>query len=221
MYVFSCHLIYAVVEVCDVFLPAVVQEALAEIEGKLLMIVAGNGYLTFQLAFGIAQLGSTERFLHDFVEFTTNQTQTFLYVMRITTEIDAPHTCVAIVYHRAFNGVDQSITFSEREVQTGIHARSAQNVVQQIERYAKRVVDIVGLCAQHHMGLVRADLAGVNQGDRSLDALGTSDHGPVPLIHRNNRMIRILQYLAETLEVDITIDKKDGIVRTIVASHEA
>ena len=56
------HLVDAVLEMGDVLLPAVMQETLAEVEGKLFAIVAGNGNLPFQLTFGIAELGGAKGF---------------------------------------------------------------------------------------------------------------------------------------------------------------
>ena len=56
------HLVDAVVEMGDVLFPAVMQKTLAEVEGKLFAIVAGNGNLPFQLTFGIAELGGAEWF---------------------------------------------------------------------------------------------------------------------------------------------------------------
>ena len=62
----------AVEELLNVLLPAVVEEALAKIDGKLLAVVGGNTQLSFQLAFGGLQLSGWQRALHQSVEFATN-----------------------------------------------------------------------------------------------------------------------------------------------------
>ena len=77
---FMCHLLHllggngvdAVEELLDVLLPAVVEEALAEVDGKLLAVVGGNTQLSFQLAFGGLQLSCRQRALHQSVEFAAN-----------------------------------------------------------------------------------------------------------------------------------------------------
>ena len=116
------HLVDAVVEMGDVLFPAVMQKTLAEVEGKLFAIVAGNGNLPFQLTFGIAELGNAEGFLHHLIQFTAHQTETFPDIVRVTAEIDAPDTGIAITHHRTLHGIYQSVALSEGEVQTGIHA---------------------------------------------------------------------------------------------------
>ena len=86
----------AVEELLDVLLPAVVEEAFAEIDGKLLAVVGGNTQLSFQLAFGGLQLSGRQRALHQSVEFAANQPLTMLDVVVVATEIDAPSTRVGI-----------------------------------------------------------------------------------------------------------------------------
>lgn len=69
-------------------------------------------------------------------------------------EIDAPGARVAISHHRAFYGVNQSVVLSEGEVQLGVHTRSAQHIVEQIERHSAVVVHIVSAGSYHHMSLM-------------------------------------------------------------------
>ena len=71
----------------DAALLAVVQEVLGEVEGELLAIVAGNGYLTFQLSLGGIELSLGEGMLHEAVELTMHQTQTTLHIVVVATKI--------------------------------------------------------------------------------------------------------------------------------------
>lgn len=74
--------------------------------------------------------------------------------MLIAAEIDAPGARVAISHHRAFYGVNQAVVLSEGEVQFGVHTRSAQHIIKQIERHSAVVVHIVSLGSNHHMSLM-------------------------------------------------------------------
>ena len=96
----------ATVEGFDVSFIPMMQIASAEVEGKLLAIVTGDGKLSFQLALGHHQLSLTEGLLHQTIQFMTHQTATTVDIMVITTEIDAPDACVTIGDHRTFNRID-------------------------------------------------------------------------------------------------------------------
>ena len=58
LYLLGREGIDALEEVVEVFFPTVVEEALAEVEGKALAIVARHAKLTFYLTFGGIELGS-------------------------------------------------------------------------------------------------------------------------------------------------------------------
>ena len=77
-----------------------------------------------------------------------------LHIVLVTTEIDAPSARVAISHHRALHGIYESVVLTEGEVELGIHAGTAEDVVQEIERHAAVVMHIVGLGAYHHVGLM-------------------------------------------------------------------
>ena len=64
--------VYMVVEGGDVFLPAVMEEAFAEVEGELLAVVAGDTYLSFDLFLGCLQLVVGEGLLHEAVELAAD-----------------------------------------------------------------------------------------------------------------------------------------------------
>ena len=130
------------------------EETLTEIEGEVLTVVAGNANLTLNLLFGSFQLGVGEWFLHHPVQFFAHQSQAALDVVFIATEVDAPGSRISVGHHRAFHGIDQSVVLSQGEIEFSVHARSAEDIVEQIERHSSVVVHIVGSCSYHHMRLM-------------------------------------------------------------------
>ena len=149
------NLIHLLVEAVNVLLPAIVQEALAEVEGEVLAVVASHAYLTLNLFLGSFELRIAQWLLHELIQFLANQTEAALHIVLIAAEIDAPGARIAISHHRAFYGVNQAVVLSEGEVQLGVHTRSAQHIVEQIERHSSVVVHIVSPGSNHHMSLMR------------------------------------------------------------------
>ena len=149
------NLIHLLVEAVNVLLPAIMQEALAEVEGEVLAVVASYAYLTLNLFLGSLELRIAQWLLHELIQLLANQSEAALHIVLIASEIDAPGARVAISHHRAFYGVNQSVVLSEGEVQLGVHARSAQHIVEQIERHSSVVVHIVSAGSNHHMSLMR------------------------------------------------------------------
>ena len=103
---------------------AMMQKTASEIECELLTIIAGNGNLSFQLPFCRGELGCAKRFLHDTIQLFSHQTAAFLDIMMVATEVDTPQTCIRIAGHDTFNGIYQSMTFSQGKAKAGIHART-------------------------------------------------------------------------------------------------
>lgn len=149
------NLIHLLVEAVNVLLPAIVQEALAEVEGEVLAVVARYAYLTLNLFLGSLELRIAQWLLHELIQLLANQTEAALHIVLIAAEIDAPGARVAISHHRAFYGVNQSVVLSEGKIQLGVHTRSAQHIVEQIERHSAVVVHIVSPGSNHHMSLMR------------------------------------------------------------------
>ena len=148
------NLIHLLVEAVNVLFPAIVQEAFAEVEGEVLAVVASYAYLTLNLFLGSLELRIAQWLLHELIQLLANQAEAALHIVLIAAEIDAPDARVAISHHRAFYGVNQSIVLSEGEVQLGVHARSAQHIIKQIERHSAVVVHIVSPGSNHHMSLM-------------------------------------------------------------------
>lgn len=149
------NLIHLLVEAVNVLLPAIVQEALAEVEGEVLAVVASYAYLTLNLFLGSLELRIAQWLLHELIQLLANQAEAAFHIVLIAAEIDAPGARVAIGNHRAFYGVNQAVVLSEGEVQLGVHTQSAQHIVEQIERHSSVVVHIVSLGSNHHMSLMR------------------------------------------------------------------
>lgn len=154
-YLFGSNLIHLLVESVYVLLPAIVKEALAEVEGEVLAVVASYAYLALNLFLGSLELRLAQRFQHEFIQFLANQAEATLHIMLIAAEINAPNARIAISRHRALYGVNQSVVLAQGEVQLGVHSRSAQHIVEQIERHSAAVVHIVGAGSNHHMSLMR------------------------------------------------------------------
>ena len=108
------------------------QETASEVEGELLTVVTGYGELSLQLTLGCRELGVRQLLLHETVQLTMHQSQATVDIVVVTAEIDAPHTRVRVTGHRALNGIYQSVTLSQRKIQTGIHPRSTHYIIQQI-----------------------------------------------------------------------------------------
>ena len=147
--------IHLLVEAVNVLFPAIVQEALAKVEGEVLAVVASYAYLTLDLLLGCLKLRIAQWLLHELIQFLANQSEAALHIVLIASEIDAPGARIAISHHRTFYGVNQSVVFSEGEIQLGVHARSSQHIVEQVERHSPVVVHIVSAGSYHHMSLMR------------------------------------------------------------------
>ena len=210
----------ALKELVDVALLTVVQEVLGHVEGILLAIVAGDGYLPLQLALGGGQLAVAQRVLHQAVELAADQSEAALHVVVVAAEVYRPAARVAVAGHGALYGIYQSVAFAQRQVQTGIHGRTAQQVVEQVEGHAAGVAVAEGLRAQHDVGLVvgggcRGRHYGMGSRLLVRSLPGGSLAGGLPLHDPH------LQQMQQALEVDVAIDEEDGIVGTVVAPREA
>ena len=127
---FNCYLLYILCrdgidtgkEHIKVALASMVEEIPTEVEGKLLTIVTGDGELSLQLSLGSHQLRGRELTEHHPIQLLSHKPQTTMNIMMVTTEIDTPDTRVGIGGHRTLHRIDQPVTFSQREIQAGIHA---------------------------------------------------------------------------------------------------
>ena len=113
LYLFGCNLIYLLVESVYVLLPAIVKEALAEVEGKVLAVVASHAYLTLNLLLGGLELRLAQRFQHKLIQFLANKSEAALHIVFIAAEINAPNARIAISHHRTLYGVNQSVVLTQ------------------------------------------------------------------------------------------------------------
>ena len=105
-------------DVVEVALLTLMQEGLGEIEGELFTTIAGDGQLTLQLLFGLVQLGGSERSFHQSVQLAAYQLAATSHIMWVAAEIDAPTAYVAIAYHATFHAIYQSVTFTQRQIES-------------------------------------------------------------------------------------------------------
>ena len=108
----------------DVELPQSSARALETKSDPLIVTVRSDGQLALQLLFSLAQLGGCERLLHQSVQLTAYQSAATFHIMRVATEIDTPAARVAIAYHAALHTIDQSVTLTQRQVQSGVETRT-------------------------------------------------------------------------------------------------
>lgn len=81
-------------------------------------------------------------------------------VVGIAAVIDAPVAQVAVGGKVALYGIDEAVMFAKGKVEFGIHARTAEDVVEKIEWHTACVMDIASQSARHHvclMGALRDD----------------------------------------------------------------
>ena len=113
LYLFGSNLIYLLVESVYVLLPAIVKEALAEVEGEVLAVVASHAYLTLNLLLGGLELRLAQWLQHKLIQFLANKSEAALHIVLIAAEINAPYASFAISHHRAFYGVNQSVVLAQ------------------------------------------------------------------------------------------------------------
>lgn len=116
----------------DVFLPAPVEETLAEVEGEVLPVIAGHADLTFELLLRRLQLPVGEGLVHKRLKLTADEFNAAVDILGITTEIDAPDARIAIAHHGTLYGVDEAVVLAQGNIEFGVHARSAEDIIQQI-----------------------------------------------------------------------------------------
>ena len=80
--------------------------------------------------------------------------------MVVAAEVHGPRAGVAVGGEVAFDGVDKPVALAQREVQSCVHAGSAQHVVEDVERHAPFVLGRVGLTAYHDVGLMGVHVEG-------------------------------------------------------------
>ena len=157
-----CHLLYLIgrygIYLCkqavNILLAAIVEEALAEVYGKALIVVACYAQLPLYLPLCRRQPTCRQWLRGISAQLTTYKGDTPVDIVRVATEIDTPHASVAIAHHGALYRLDQSVPLTEDDVKPRIHARSSNDVVEQIKGHSLRVASGISPVAHHDMRLM-------------------------------------------------------------------
>lgn len=205
-------------ELGGVFLAAVVEVALGEVEGEALAAVACHGYLPLYLLLGGGELCRGEWLLHHSVELTPYQAAATLHVVGVAPEVDAPRAGVGVAHHGAVDGVYQSVALAQGYVEPCVHARSAKHVVEQVEGHAPVVVGAVGPCAYHDVGLVGGPV-----GRGLAGRVGRHwPRWPWPPWRRRGEVGRgLLEQPCHPAEVDVAICEEHGVVGPVQPCRES
>ena len=152
------------------------------------------------------------------IQLPTHQAPTLAHIVRVATEIDRPQPRIAIAHHRTVDRINQTMTLAQRQVQTRVHARAPQQVVQHVKRHAVGVIGMICPTAYHDMSLMGRQLPD----DGPVSRRRTEGRQRKALSHRGgtarSRTVHQRQHPAER---HIAINKEHRVVRTIVAPGEA
>jgi hypothetical protein len=220
--VLACQFVYAGIQRSNVLLPTVVQETLAEIYGEVFAIVTRHTDLPFELLFRSRQSVLGKRGAHHFIEFLAHKQKTMVDILLITTEVGAPQSGIAIAHHRALHGVHEAVMLAQAQVQPGIHAGSAQNVVEQIEGHAPWVMDVESPASHHDVGLM--GMPGNSENLSVARRVNAQGWQGIVVLHVGSMGREIgrgpLEQRDHLVEVDIARYEEDAPLGAIVAASE-
>jgi len=164
------------VGVFDAFDAIVVEVGFSHVEGIVFEVVARHTDLSSNLPQGCLEARLGERLLHQSVQFFPHQPDAAFHVLRVAAEIDGKRAGVGVVGQRTLDGIDQPLVFAQGDVEQGVHAWSANQIVQKIECDAALVVRAVAAATDHDVCLVGVELADDSEGLDRLDGLdGTAE----------------------------------------------
>ena len=159
---FFCHLLQElrgefvelVESVVHAFKLVVVQEGFGGVEDVVLRVVAGHTNLALNLLHGGSELRRREGLFDQTVQLFAHQAAALVHVFGIAAEVDGPCGGVGVVGQRGFHGIDQSAALAKGDVEAGVHAWAAEEVVEEVEGYAAVVLGAVCGAANHDVCLV-------------------------------------------------------------------
>ena len=195
---------------------AIVKEGLRHAEGGILRIVTCHPYLANDLLLGCCQLGRTERLVAKAFQFLLHQADAAVHIVVLCTEVDAEDACVGVRSQVGLHVIDQSAPFAQGDIQSAVHTRSSQNVVQEVESCALLVVRIVSPTAHHYMSLMRIPMQG--QVFRHIVERELAGNCEVAGAQIRSRSFHKPYHF---LEVHIALHEENGILRTVEAGGEA
>ena len=130
------------------------QEGLCHAEGIVLVIVRSHAYLPDKLFFGGGKLGRSHPDIAQAFQFFIHKAGTKLRILRIATEINTESSGIGIRSQVGLYIIDQSAPFAQGHTQPAVHARTSENVIQQIERRTLVFIRIVPPTANHDVRLM-------------------------------------------------------------------
>ena len=173
-------------------------------------------HLTRHLSFGSCQLGFSQRFVGQSVQLVEDKPMTFGDIVLVTTKIDGPYAGFRIVEDGAFGSIDQSVLFTQGNIQQGVHTRSSEDIVKQSQGKPLRVLASVDPVSQENMSLMGM----VGTMSFFLYVFG---QGQGMLVNCSQRKVGCQpgSHLYYMLEVYIAVDKEGDIGRNVVMGGEA
>ena len=120
------------------------------VEGKIVL----DGYLGDELLLGGVELQGGERFFLESFELFHHQLDIFLFGFGLDTGVDVKQTCVGEWGVLRLDGVAKAILLSDGDIQSRVHRRSAQHVIDKGEAHFLFVKTVVGAATYQGMNLV-------------------------------------------------------------------
>ena len=193
---------------------------LAQTDGVGLARLARNADLTDKLLLCGCQLARCQGLVNHPLEFAAHHPQAAIHIVRIATEIDGPETHIYISGVIALHGIDQAGALAHQHIQTRVHTRATQDIVEEEKGKAAGMATAVGGTAKEDVGLVGAAVAIDGAGGRQGEGAG-SWHGCVRAGECFGSSHQAFQLAQGAAEIHIAVDIEHGIVGPIVRTGEA
>ena len=153
-------------------------------------------------------------FLHD-------QFAAPLGILLATGIIHIPQSAVAVVHHPALHRVDQSVFLAQLQIQAGVHGRSTQDVVHQVERHPLGIAHAVGTVAHDLVALVDESLLFHADVEGSLQPVGCDAGMGRCLIPRSGGRGAAFQFAHHRFKVHVAVDEEHHLLRPVVSAGKA
>ena len=195
------------------------EESLRHAQGVVLVVVRRHAYLAYQLLLGGGQLRGGQAAVAQALQLLVHQVEAEVHVGGVAAEVDAERARVGVGRQVRLHVVDQPAAFAQRDVQAAVHARPAQQVVQQIEGRAAVVVGVVAAGAQHDVRLVRTLIQ--HEAVGHVERRGhTAVRNGVARPAAGQVAYQLLGQAHHTAEIHVAQDEEHHIFRPVVAAGE-
>ena len=131
------------------------KKALAHVEGFVFKVIAGNSYLSHDLFLGGIELPRCQSLIAQLLQFFTYQLHAVVGIVGVATKVDAERARVGIGCKIGLNVIYQPTLFAQRYIQSAIHTRTSQNVIQQIQSSASFIICAITSRPYHDVSLMR------------------------------------------------------------------